>query len=89
MIWIIIIVIAAVVGYVALRVFLKVNGGGVTQAQFELPEDSDKEFFVDPKTGKHYDKAAYEAYLHGMVQNMTEQQLASLINQYGNHLVAF
>lgn len=84
MTWIIIIVIALVVAYVTLRVFLKMNGGGATLAQFELPEDSDKESFLDPKTGKRYDKEAYEAYLQRMVHSMTDQQLTSLIRQYGN-----
>lgn len=82
-IWIILLVIVISVVYVGVRVFLQMKTGTAALSQYELSADSDKEFFVDPKTGKHYDKMAYEAYLHRMVHNMTEQQMTSLLNQYG------
>ena len=83
MIWIIYVVIAVVVAYVVLRVFAQLRGGAAAVARFELSADSDKESFTDPKTGKRYDKQGYDAYLKHTVQNMTDQQLNSLLTQYG------
>ena len=83
MCWIIFILFALCVAYVTMRVMLKMKGSTAALERFELPEDSDKDFFVDPKTGKHYDTEAYNAYLHAMVQNMTDQQLNRLVGQYG------
>lgn len=83
MLWIIGAVIVVAVVYVCLRIFLQMRTGTAALAQFELPEDSDKESFVDPKTGRRYDSAAYEAYLSRMVHNMTDQQMQNLLNQYG------
>ena len=46
MLWIIGAVIVAAVVYVCLRIFLQMRTGTAALAQFELPEDSDKESFV-------------------------------------------
>lgn len=55
-----------------------------TVTRFELdPDDDERESFMDPKTGKRYDKNAYEAYLTVTVQKLTEQQLTNMLKQYG------
>lgn len=83
--FILIIAVAIAVGiaFVSVRVYAQIKGSQAAVAQFELPADSDKESFMDPKTGKRYDKAGYDAYLQKTVERMTSPQLEKLITQYG------
>lgn len=77
------VLLAVLLTFITIRGYLRLKGGSAALAQFELPEDSDKEYFEDPKTGKRYDKATYESYLHRMMHNMSDAQMQSLLNQYG------
>ena len=52
-----------------------------TAAQFELPEDTDKEYFVDPKNGKKYDREAYLKYMGRTAQGLSVAQLQNMIRQ--------
>lgn len=79
MIWIIGAVLIIVI-FVAVITGVKRNASNAI-ARFELPLDSDKEFFEDPATGKRYDKKAYEQYLDSLGRHMQDAQLRALLNQ--------
>lgn len=63
-------ILAAVLTFIIVRIFTNARSGKAL-AQFELPADSDKESFLDQKTGKRYDREAYQSYLTKTVQRMT------------------
>ena len=55
-------ILAAVLTFIIVRIFTNARSGKAL-AQFELPADSDKESFLDQKTGKRYDREAYQSCL--------------------------
>ena len=71
MIFIAAVIIAAVLTFISVRIFTNARSGKAL-AQFELPADSNKESFLDQKTGKRYDREAYQNYLAKTVQRMTD-----------------
>ena len=80
-------VIATAAFFVALfvlRAYMNAQAKKTVQ-RFELSpeEEEERESFMDPKTGKRYDKNAYNAYLKVTVQKLTDQQLSNMANQYG------
>lgn len=80
-------VIATAAFFVALfvlRAYMNAQAKKTVQ-RFELgpEEEGERESFMDPKTGKRYDKNAYNAYLKVTVQKLTDQQLSNMANQYG------
>ena len=66
------------------RSYISNARSGKALAQFELPADSDKESFLDQKTGKRYDREAYQSYLTKTVQRMTDPQLQNLSRSRGD-----
>lgn len=76
-------ILAAVLTFIIVRIFTNARSGKAL-AQFELPADSDKESFLDQKTGKRYDREAYQSYLTKTVQRMTDPQLQNLSRSRGD-----
>ena len=83
MIFIAAVIIAAVLTFISVRIFTNARSGKAL-AQFELPADSNKESFLDQKTGKRYDREAYQNYLAKTVQRMTDPQLQNLTRSRGD-----
>lgn len=80
MLWIIGIIVGLVIIFAGIKAFLQMKGTGA-MAQFELPAGSDKAFYEDPKTGKKYDKEAYDRYLKETARRLSDQQIQTIINQ--------
>ena len=76
----IIVLVVAVVIVVVIRNVITVRGNKAIE-RFVLPEDSDKESFMDEKTGKRYDKEAYDQYLTATVKRLNDAQLKNLLQR--------